>query len=223
MKNKVLCVSDSLGLPRPSVEFEDTWFSVLQNEIKTHVFISHFRRNATTESLSEGDYGDALQYYKPEQIILQLGICDCSPRYIRSRSLLFKVVIRLPDVLSRPFWFMYKKFFKRTVKKAEVLPDKFEQNIRAYLTKCMDNGVLRVVIIQIATPAPVMTVRNPTVTEAVKLYNKLLEKMSFEFDNVLVVNPLCVPDDSLYTDGYHPNKYGNKLIADALKIIFKIE
>ena len=58
MSSKILCITDSLGLPRPSVDYEDTWFSMIKRELPQYDFISYFARDATTRQLGNNNNGD---------------------------------------------------------------------------------------------------------------------------------------------------------------------
>lgn len=216
MKKKILCISDSLGLPRPLVDYEHTWFYMLKSKLVDYELIPYFRRGATTDSLADSNYGETLFYYNPDIIVLQLGICDCSPRYMKRNSLLHKIIIRLPSFLQNPFWKIYKKIFQRNLKRADVTPDRFQCNITNYFDKCQDSGIEKLIIVKIATPAPAMMDRNKTVMEAVDIYNSIYEKVASNYSFIEIINPLSISNDDLYTDGYHPNLKGNMLITSTL-------
>lgn len=220
-RRRVLCISDSVALPRPGVSYEDTWIARLGDNLPEFDFIPIFRRSATTDILAGWDYGEFLLFYKPEQVIIQLGICDSSPRYIRTTALSYKLLECLPNTLKTIFWTTYKKFIKRSAKRTDVSLERFSQNIRSYLDKCIEANVKRVVIIKIATPAPTMISSNPLVVENVNLYNSIYDQMDREYDFVEVINPLSMSDDSNYVDGYHPCYKGNSLVSTALLELYK--
>lgn len=221
-RRRVLCISDSVALPRPGVSYEDTWIARLGDNLPEFDFIPIFRRSTTTDMLAGGgDYGDFLLFYTPEQVIIQLGICDCSPRYIRTTSLLYKLVQRLPNNLKTIFWSTYKTFIKRSAKRTDVSIERFSQNIRSYLDKCIEANVQRVIIIKIATPGSTMIASNPLVVKNVNSYNSIYEKIGSEYDFAEVINPLSVSDDSNYVDGYHPCDKGNALVSTALLELYK--
>lgn len=219
-KKRALCISDSLGLPRDGVDYDQTWYSQLKSINQTFEFIPLFRRNETTNCLATENYKEYLLWYTPNLVVLQLGICDCAPRYIRVSSLLYKIVYRLPSCLKSIFWKLYKCTHKRTIKNADVPPLLFEQNIDNYCQACQEYGLEQLVIIKIATPTQAMVASNPTIIEAIKLYNAILQDIAQKYQFCVVVNPLNEPSNSNYvSDGYHPNGYGNRLVAMSINAV----
>lgn len=222
-KQRVLCISDSLGLPRDGVDYADTWFAQLKALNSDCDFIAIFKRNETTHCLSSANYKEYLWWYKPQSVVLQLGICDCAPRYMRASSLLYKLVYRLPSKLKSLFWKCYKKTHKRSINNADVTPNLFEQHVENYCKSCDDYGLERLIIVKIATPAKSMVNANPTIMEAIELYNGIYDKVAQKYTFCTIVNPLYEPaPDHYVADGYHPNTKGNKLVAEALNSILTI-
>ncbi len=215
---KVLCISDSLGLPRPQVPYADTWISLLRQQRKDYDFIADFHRNATTNILSQWEYGEHLLFYKPEIIILQLGICDCAPRYLRTTSFLYRLLNHLPKKISSNCWKIFKTFRKRNINRTDVSLDKFRLNVEQYIKQCIHNNVEKIIIIKIAAPGEAMLKNNPLIELSIKLYNQVYEEIAAKYSQyVILVVPLHIGDNSCYvTDGYHPNGKGNRLVADAL-------
>lgn len=108
---KILCITDSLGLPRLKpelVEHKDTWVNILS-------------KNFEVKSLSIGggiikDFTSQLEYlkmYEPDVVIVQIGIVDCAPRaltklenhlinkYYLTRKLANKLLPRYSHFLRR--------------------------------------------------------------------------------------------------------------------------
>lgn len=109
-KKKVLCIGDSLALPGHLNKYEDTWFYNLKQNFPDYDFISFFKRQLTTDVLVKMGGGkegvdkmpngaDCLEFYKPDIVVLQLGIVDCAPRLLNKYD---KVIIRLlPEGLTK--------------------------------------------------------------------------------------------------------------------------
>lgn len=217
---RVLCISDSLGLPRSGVDYARTWFSILQKKIPVADFISVFRRNGTTEMLaSSGDYGDSLWFFAPQIIILQLGICDCAPRYIRTTSLLYRLLYRFPSGLSGIIWKWIKLVRKRSLNCTDVPLGRFRQNLVNYIEQCVKADICRIIIIKIAVPGKAMIKENPEILQAIKLYNDVYDQLAKEYPSLItVVDPLSEGNDLQYVeDGYHPNGCGNAIVAETLE------
>lgn len=215
---KVLCISDSLGLPRPQVLYTDTWISLLRQQRKDYDFIADFHRNATTDTLSQWEYGEHLLFYEPKIIILQLGICDCAPRYLRTTSFWYRLLNHLPEKFSSNCWKIFKTFRKRNINRTDVSLDKFRLNVEQYIKQCIHNNVEKIIIIKIAAPGEAMLKNNPLIKSSIKLYNQVYEEIAAKYSQyVILTDPLHIGDNSCYVaDGYHPNGKGNRLVADAL-------
>lgn len=216
---RILCIADSLGLPRLGVDYEQTWLAILRNKIVEIDFIAAFRRNATTDVLSSGgDYGDTLLFYKPQVVILQLGICDCAPRYLRSTSLAYRLLYRAPKNISKLLWKLIKFFVKRRLDCTEVSVERFSENLVDYFDQCIDAGVEKVIVLKIAKPGEIMVQENPQILLAIERYNQVYEHLAEQYKALLIlVDPLFEGKEFYYVaDGYHPNCLGNRLVADAL-------
>lgn len=215
---KVLCIGDSLGLPRPQVPYADTWISLLRQQ-RNYDFIADFHRNATTEILSQWEYGEHLLFYEPEIIILQLGICDCAPRYIKTTSLLYRLLYRFPSGLAKIIWKLIKLVKKRSLNCTEVSIGRFKRNLINYIEQCAKADINRIVIIKIAIPGKAMIQGNPEILKAIKIYNDVYDQLEKEYPYLItVVNPLSQGNDLHYVeDGYHPNGNGNAIIAKIIE------
>ena len=91
---RVLCVGDSLGLPRKGCPYEKTWFFKLAKKYPNIEFVDYFKRGLVlteTVNLYNMYYTD----YKPDIVIIQTGICDCAPRYLNSNKLFWKLLLNL--------------------------------------------------------------------------------------------------------------------------------
>ena len=176
--------------------------------------------NGTTDFFScSGNYDDTLLNYLPQIVILQLGICDCSPRYLRTNSLLYKILRRFPSKYSSLLWYIIKKVRKRDLNCTDVSLVNFKKNLVEYIKMCRSNGVEKIIIIAIATPGEAMIKANPMVLTSINLYNSVYKDLSFQYnDYVEVVNPISKSDSSLFVeDGYHTNNKGHNLIIKELR------
>ncbi|WP_291106557.1 hypothetical protein [Flavobacterium sp. UBA6195] len=62
-----------------------------------------------SNTINSGVKEDWLEFYKPDDVILQVGIVDCSPRFLKNGGLLMKLVNSSP--------FFLKKFYLEINKK----------------------------------------------------------------------------------------------------------
>ena len=102
---KILVLTDSLGLPRDLPEevlYEDTWVSLLSDE---HVLLQSSIGGGTSFDLyKQMAY---LKAFKPEIVLLQVGIVDCAPRALQYHENIFlnhyKVSRKLTNILLSKF------------------------------------------------------------------------------------------------------------------------
>ena len=212
-----LCISDSFGLPREGVEYRNTWIAKIKATLPDVDFITLFRRQATTNILSEQNYGEYLTFYNPDIVYIQLGICDCAPRYLKTNSICYRILRRLPDRITTIIW----KIIKRRGRKLEctdVSKEQFEKNLLDYVSECTRHGVKKIIISKIGHPAKNMVMSNPQILESIVRFNKSIDKVKdSDIVKVEIIDPLSSGDASLYVyDGYHPNKNGHDLICFSL-------
>lgn len=214
---RVVCISDSFGLPRPDVPYSATWIARLKQMRPDADFIGLFRRLANTGILATNDYGEYLRWYSPQAVVVQLGICDCAPRHIRTNSPLYKMLGYLPRPLAKPLWALVR-LKPRRLGCTDVSPEAYRRNISAYIDRCRECGVRRVVIVAIGRPADKMRESNPLIDRSIEIFNSILTEIAAaNSDLVRLADPLDSPVSEHYgPDGYHPNAEGNRLIANAI-------
>lgn len=210
----ILCVSDSFGLPRPGTGYSQTWIARLRAARPDLEFVGLFKRKANTDMLAELDYGEYLTFYSPTTVILQLGICDCAPRYVRTVTPLYKLLNHLPPIA----WKTVKALCGRKPKRTDVAPARYRTNVAAYIDRCRREGVEKVIIVKIGVPTEPMVSSNPGILANVAAYNALLDEVTAANPDIVVcADPLASPAPGDYlADGYHPSPDGHALIASAL-------
>ena len=214
MKSRnILIVGDSLGLPRINLPYSQTWPFLLSSKLTNYHFVLKLQRALTSKIINSGVSEDWLEFYCPQYVILQLGIVDCSPRYIKNGGLLMKFLSLLPQILKSFFWILIKKSFKRSSKNADINIKDFQNNIEKYISRCEDIGVERIFIIKIAKSGSSMVKQNPNILDQIDSYNKIIEKISYEKNNYTIISSLEKANDNYFLeDGYHLNEYGNKQV-----------
>jgi len=234
MGNKILAVGDSLALPGHGNEYEDTWIWKLKQEFKKLDFITIFQRAMTTEVLvslgggkNENDFvpngADCLEFYKPDIIILQLGIVDCAPRLFHRDGIEIKLINRLPSNIKDKYIKIVKQVRTRNYRRSYVSAESFENNLRVYLNRCIVNNLKNVILIGIPYPDNRMIEKNQNIYSAVNYYNRIYLLLEKDYSIVKVIFPLDSRkyDEKIYSDGYHPNSLGHQLIFSELKQVFK--
>lgn len=216
MNKLVLCVGDSLGMPRSDVSFFDTWYYKLSSTKNEYYFVNNFRRALTTNELISPDF---LENYRPSIVILQVGIVDCAPRIFKKDSLIPKIVNRLPAFIKNLFWITLKRYKKRTPKNSDVSLEDFSLNLNNYLKRCELCMVEKVIIIKIQKPGSNMVRKNKNIYKSIQSYNYIIDSLEFKGD-LCVIDPLGDAVDSDYiSDGYHLNSNGFDKVFNKLTLV----
>jgi len=224
MNKKILCIGDSLALPRPNVPYEDTWIYLLKNQFPNFDYITLFRRGITTNILVGADGNDWLEYYMPNIVIMQLGIVDCAPRLIKE-GLERKIVGKLPHSIADKYINFLKTYRKRNPNNVYVSIQRFKENLRDYSHRCRNIDLQKLIIIKIPIPSKDMVVKNLQIIENVNKYNAIFDELSSDYFFITCISPLIptIADNNIYVDGYHPNAIGNKLVySEILKVLLSL-
>lgn len=209
---KVMAITDSLGMPRPGIKYTDTWIFKLSQSLPQIHLIDRSKRGTTTNRLSSKD---ALEFYDPDCVIVQLGIVDCAPRY--SNKYERKMFDIVPDYISKPYMNVMKLLRERHPKRSYVDVSNFHSNIQTYSHKCNENGTA-VFLIRIAPPTEIFKNSSKYICESIQQYNMVIQNLSEKFDNVSLVDPYERTDDinKIMIDHEHPNVEGHNIIAEAI-------
>lgn len=225
-KNKrVLIVADSMAMPRVGVAYEDTWIRKLTDAFPEYEFIDKSRRASTTERLvTEGGGGsnpkgaDILEHYIPDIVIMQIGIVDCAPRYVKKGSFEYIMLHRIMPMGIRMRYIAFvKKNRTRDPRKAYVLPNRFRSNLANYFQRARAINT-KVIVILIASVSGHFVDKSPNIIKNITIYNDIYRNLSKEFENVDSVQPFdnTIDLEDITTDGYHTNSKGHDIIFQKL-------
>lgn len=215
MQDTILIVGDSLGLPRENMPYEKTWPRLVSKFTGSHV-VAKVQRALTTAMLHSGMYQDWLEFYAPKMVMLQVGIVDCAPRYIKNGGIAMKLLGVSPGPVKSAAWKIIKKG-GRQAKHADVSPPDFEANLKKYADRCIKAGVQQLLLISIARSGSAMVKSNPGILDQVERYNGIIRRVAASYPICSVIDVLAEADDSYFLeDGYHLNEYGNLQLFNAL-------
>lgn len=215
---KILCIGDSLALPREECPYESTWFYKLQQDFPQHVFIHYFTRGVLIRALVN-NFEPYYQFYAADIIVIQTGICDCSPRYINNLKKPYRQIQAIFHILKMEdlFWKIVKKHGRK--------PDCVYTDIHSFgilYRKLVDDflnaGAKKVILVKIGHSAPSVAERNPYMNDNVDMYNEIIEEIHRQ--NIIkteIVDVLDQVDESYFVDGYHCNAKGMNAVYEKLK------
>jgi lysophospholipase L1-like esterase len=204
-------------MPRDNMPFDKTWPFLLTQALNSFDVISRVQRALTTNMFFGGSPKDYLEYYQPNIVVLQVGIVDCAPRYLKNGGMAMKVIGVLPGFLSGFIWKVIKKYKRRTVANADVSLDKFNTNIIKYIERAEKCGVEKIIVVKIASPGSKMIEKNPGIGNQVQVYNAVYSALSEKSKLIKLIDTLeGVGDDYFIEDGYHLSELGNKMLTTAI-------
>lgn len=226
MTKRLLIHGDSLCLPRPGVCYDETWPYFVQEQLSEWHVLNRSLDGNTSEILnSDKDWENErrLDYFEPSAVVVQLGIADCAPRYLRKfeNTLVDSVPFSL---LRRTLLFVATNLRTRSQNRAYVSRSLYEANIDAFLGRCKAVGVPKALIVYILSPSEKYSAKNPTAADAIQAYNESIRKLTMKYDFVHGVRPLAdsmddeleIVDEYTLDDGYHLNPEGNRRAANRI-------
>lgn len=213
---KILCIGDSLGLPRKGCLYEDTWLSLLRNRYPEHTFIGHFAGDRLIDSAAH-DYDTYYQYYKPDIVIFQQGICDCAPRYVDEKKLSTRIARKMLYFLG--FEKVYWRIVKSHSRKPDCVhtsPEKFVEVYKQMINKILANEGKYIVLIKIGHGAESVLAASPYFNMNADRYNALIDDIASCYSQVYVIDPLNVVKEDFFVDGYHCGASGMQKVCESL-------
>ena len=214
-----MVIADSLALPRPGVPYEATWPYLIERKFSDWDWVNLARRTSTTKRLvTDGDAGaDCLEFYEPDGVILQLGICDCAPRLYRQGSVMQHLIYRLSGNIGRNISTLFERYRGRLVSNAMVSADQFRINLENYLQRCKRSET-KVIVLEIMPVGEDMVSKNPEIVIQIDRYNRIYRELESNSNHMKVVRVFEMGEniESFTIDGYHLNELGNLRAERAL-------
>ncbi len=222
-KRKVLIVSDSHGMPRADLPYEDTWIFRIKEFFPCYDFIDRPASGSTTVRLvTEGGGGvTLLERYRPDTVILQMGLAECAPRLFRKKGIEHYFITRVLNAYWRNKYIGFVR--RRRVRNPEITyvpPEQFRANLENYFSRAEALNA-SVIIILIGKPSSLLVRKSPHVKKNIDLYNSIYRETARRYRNVQCIDPLNgdIDIDSIALDDIHINHIGSAIIAEALKKI----
>lgn len=217
---KILCIGDSLGLPRKGCNYEDTWVALLRNKYPKHTFIDHFHGDRLIDS-ALSDYNHYYKYCNPDIVIIQQGICDCAPRYINDDKFSVRVIRKMFYLLRMEnlFWRLVKKH-KRSPDCVYTHPEKFVNTYKMLIDSILDGVERCVILVKIGHGDKTITAASPYFNKNADRYNNLIDQIASGYSKVYVIDPLNDVKDEMFVDGYHCGPLGMQKVSASLCSVF---
>lgn len=213
MKQRIVILGDSLGMPRPEVKLEETYPYILQENVsELLVYAKHRRANDTELQSNDLMIQDDIQYVNPDILIIHLGIVDCAPRLFSKREQNALRYFKKINKYIIAFMSNRRYFFTKLFPKVYVDIKSYEKNMRRLILSGKQSAK-RVIVINIADTSAENKKRSYHFEGNIKDYNGILSNLVKE-NGIELLNMYEISDESLLLeDGIHLNVDGNKALA----------
>ena len=220
MNKRILIIADSTAMPRIEVPYEDTWIFLLKKKYPEYDIIDRSSRGATSRRLiSEGNGGiDLLEIYKPDIVILQIGMVEAAPRLFRKKGLEFFFMNKILSAKKRSLYIDYIK--KRRVRSpllTESTPETFKKNISSYFDRVKNNNS-EIIIIPILPATDLYIKKSPFIENNIKIYNNIFVEAKNKYSCINIAEPFRkgIDINKLCVDELHLNKEGSLILYNEI-------
>lgn len=214
---KMTIITDSLGMPRESIEVEDTWVEKILEKYHNDFIIYTFpMRTRHTRDVAYNDYQDLISYQKSDIFIIQLGIVDACRRVMPRRASLIVPYLPVIGKIVHHISSKYHYQLTRLYQCKYVNEDLFRENIKK-IANGINSKQANMIWIKIAGPSGDLVKKTFNAKNDVEKYNQILEQCSREFGFDLI-DPYSGynEEDVVLKDGHHLTVLGNQLVFRAL-------
>lgn len=230
-KNIVTILGDSLSMVRveEGISIRDTYPFRLNELLGNDFYVVNRSKRGNTsvvQSSTQNLYDD-IETSESKVIIIQIGICDCSPRII---SKFERVVLNyaLPKLFAKryikiksKYRYLFTKYFPMTY----VSLVRFETSYEKILASALKlHGIVKVVVINIADTNSNNKLRSFNFDKNIVKYNSIISKLVVGKSNVYLLDLYNLTKDNpelLLTDGIHINLKAHEIIASELVVNIK--
>lgn len=199
---KILLLTDSLALPRESPEickYEQTWPYLLKKS-GYEIHQCSIGGATSTDLLRQAHY---YKSFNPDIIIVQVGIVDCTPRFINRKEKY--LLTKIPKIGNRLIGILNNPNLRKRRKITYISREKFLENIKSI--KKLFNHRSRVFFVEIIGGQGYDSLL-PGVYDNIEVYNNLLYKVS----EVIEYNH----EDITMNDYHHLNEKGHICLFQAI-------
>lgn len=208
---RILILTDSLGLPRfkpERVTYDEIWPVLIRdNKFQIETF--------SVGGWSSFDFLTYIKYYsafKPDILIIQVGIVDCAPRFVTKKEKFF--IENLPLVGKRLLGYANKKWIRKIRNITYVNPQEFKNNIDLIIRAFP--SLQNTFLIEIVGSKEYEHIL-PGVNFNISKYNEILKSIpnssfiQYKKNNILM------------SDHHHINAHGHILLSKKIKEKLNIE
>lgn len=209
----LMIIADSVAMPRPELRsaYEETWPSLLKQAMPDWNIIENCRGGRTSAELLNL-LNTSVLYYKPDILLIQLGIVDCAYRALLPQELELLEKFPLLPHLTRPLVKYFHHGITKLRRRNLISADDFYGHIVRFLQR-LGNAQTIVYFIGILPPGKYMVNKNFGVRQNIMNYNKILRHLNY---SNCFIDTSALDGDCLLPDGHHLSVEGHKKMASLI-------
>lgn len=218
--NHIVFLGDSMCMPRDfdGIPIETTYpYMLAQSFPKYQFFNRATRANTFVKQLSNLRMHDDMLCFRPEVVIINIGMADCAPRLFSEFQ--GRVLNFLPNSMSKRIIETCSKrrfYLTRRFPKVYVKPPDFRTASKKLIDAAISNNI-KVILVGIAPVSEAMKEKSYGFDENIQNYNKIL-KENIEGKGMFIdVYEHMNPEEDLLEDGFHLTRKGNDLLYKLVK------
>ena len=209
---RILILGSSMTLPSDELTYDDTWLYRLGHDFPAIEVVDKCYRESSARRLnSDGPKGngrDALDYFKPDAVITQIGVTDAAPRLMKRGSLSTRIVNRLPRKISTAIYNYLRKHRGRRLEYCDLTPQQLHDHFDTYCKRAAVLGV-KVFMIEICHATQKVLNVSPKYNECIDIFNEQLHKVAAENENARIIKVVSADDlADFQSDGIHLTPQG---------------
>ena len=205
---RIVLFTDSLAMPREEPEvtlYEDTYPYLLRKDYEVFQFSKG--GGLMNEFIEQTFY---YNQYKPDIIILQLGIVDCGPRAFTK---LEEAIFHSNRLLSFIRFFLSKTKMSKKIRNFRRVSwtneKQYEQGCRFFIDKFKNSKVYALSIVPTTEKYEKQV---PGITKKVGRYNDILKRVFQE--NLIDISG--IPAEGIMSDHHHLTKVGHRYVYEQI-------
>ncbi len=225
--NKITILGDSTTLPRPQdgVTIDDTYPLLLAEHA---VVLNKSAISADTDYFLESrQLHYDIKYANSEYFVLNLGICDCSPRIFtkREKKLIDLLLdFKATNCLARYYLNRLSQNRLHHTKKRQIVNvqlNRFEQNIREIIKTISDSNPIKTIfIVNVLDPSAELDARSYGLKNLVSQYNQVLSDIANSSDTLVKIVDIYSftkeKPETITPDGHHFKKEGHAFVYNEI-------
>lgn len=199
-------------MPRVVLPYEDTYPALLQKLLGSDSIVIPRNVRLNDTNVQCRMLVDDIGFFKPDVVVMQLGIVDCAPRVFgRFENKIAMRINRFFPIVA--ITSKYRRTLTKLFPKVYVSKSRFRENLKKIFS-FIEKQNIKVIVVGIADTSDVNKQKSYNYEQNIIDYNKILYEAAP--DKNLFIDMYRHGNGILIDDGIHLNEKGGKLLAEEI-------